>query len=505
MSISRGILIQNRGGLLYLFISLPLYLLDMKRTKIVATIGPASEKQATLEAMIRSGMNVARLNFSHGTHKNHALLIKNIRTTAKKVGVDVGILADLQGPRIRLGELPSSGVEVLANSHVTFTTRAKPPLGTIPVTYANLHKDLKRGDRLLIADGTIEVVVDQIHAQEITTRVLIGGMLKSHKGMNVPTATLHIPPLTAKDKDDLKFALGKGVDFVALSFVMEAKNIVDLRRVITSIARSLRKPLMATTPIIVKVEKHEAVEAIDAIVQEADGIMVARGDLALEINQAQVPLVQRSLIEKCIRAAKPVIVATQMLESMTTNPRPTRAEISDVSHAVTDHTDATMLSGETAGGSYPVESVSTMASIITQTEESKWDDVKFAPDEIGKRGQRSWMGAVARLLSDESKPKCIVVASASGKTAQHMASFRPELPVIAAVPDKAIAQRLTLAWGVTSLVFSKMNNLQAFILRVEKELKARKIIHNGESYIVIASDPLKMDVLPNVIELRRAE
>jgi len=476
----------------------------MKRTKIVATIGPASEKQATLEAMIRAGMNVARLNFSHGTHSNLALLIKNIRAAAKKVGVDVGILADLQGPRIRLGELPSGGIEVLANSHVTFTTRAKPPLGTIPVTYANLHKDLKRGDRLLIADGTIEVVVDRIQAQEITARVLVGGLLKSHKGMNVPTATLHIPPFTTKDKEDLKFALGKGVDFVALSFVMEAKNITDLRRVITRMARSLRKPLIATTPIIVKVEKHEAVEAIDAIVEEADGIMVARGDLALEVNQADVPLVQRSLIEKCIQAAKPVIVATQMLESMTENPRPTRAEISDVSHAVSDHTDATMLSGETAGGKFVVESVTTMASIITQTEASKWDDVAMADEKSIPNTQRSWMGAVARLLSDESKPKCIVVASASGKSAQHVASFRPELPIIAAVPDRAIAQRLTMVWGVTSLVFSKMNNLQAFILRVEKELKARKIIHNGDSYIVIASDPLKIDVLPNVIELRTA-
>ncbi len=476
----------------------------MKRTKIVATIGPTSETAELLESMMRAGLNVARLNFSHGTHKNHAMLVKHIRAAAKKLDIEVGILADLQGPRIRLGELPKEGIEALANSHVTFSTSAKPPKGAIPVTYDRMHKDLRSGDRMLIADGVIEVVVERVKGHEIYTRVLQGGTLLSHKGINIPTATLHIPPITKKDKEDLVFALKQGVDFVALSFVMEPKNIKELRRLIVANAHKLRRPAVAKTAIIVKVEKHEAVEAIDAIINEADGIMVARGDLALEINQADVPLVQRELIEKCRAVAKPVIVATEMLASMVANARPTRAEISDVSHAVSDHTDATMLSGETASGKYPVECVATMASIITETENSKWDDVGFEPKKVAKSDQRSWIGSMARLLSDESKPKCIVVATATGKSAQYIASFRPELPIIAVVPDVSIARRMALVWAVTPVVVGRLTSLDQLNAKVAQVLLKKKVLSKGDSYIVVASDPLHKDVLPNVIELRKA-
>ncbi len=474
----------------------------IKHTKIVATIGPASESLEIITRLIESGMNVARLNFSHGTHANHAKLIRTIRAAAKKCGVTVGILADLQGPRIRLGELPSSGIEVLANSHVTFTTRAKAPLGTIPVTYSNLHNDLKRGDRLLIADGTIEVVVDSVRGHEIIARVLVGGLLKSHKGMNVPTATLHIPPMTAKDKEDLGFALSKGVDMVALSFVMSAENVRHLRKEIKNSARRLRKPFIATTPIIVKIEKHEAVTAFEEILAEADGVMIARGDLALEVDQSEIPVLQKSMIEECLAHGKPVIVATQMLESMTENPRPTRAEISDVGHAVMDHTDATMLSGETAGGKYPVESVETMASIIEQTEKTKWDDLPLHI-EVPEHSQRGWMGAVARLLTDESKPRCIVVASASGSLARAVAAFRPEVPIVAAVPTVGVAQRLQLIWGVVPMVVGVQHKLDASISKVMKMMGAQGMIKKGDAIVIVGSDPFRDDVVANVLELRK--
>ncbi len=483
----------------------------MKRTKIIATIGPASESPAILTRLIESGMNVARLNFSHGTHQNHAQLIRTIRAAAKKCGTTVGILADLQGPRIRLGELPSSGIEVLANSHITFTTRKNAPLGTVPVTYSNLHKDLKRGDRMLIADGTIEVVVDRVQGTEIIARVLVGGMLKTHKGVNVPTATLHIPPMTTKDKDDLVFALGKGVDMVALSFVMSADNVRHLRKEIKNAARRMHKPFIATTPIIVKIEKHEAVKAFEEILAEADGVMIARGDLALEVDQSEIPVLQKSMIEECLSHGKPVIVATQMLESMTENPRPTRAEISDVGHAVMDHTDATMLSGETAGGKYPVESVETMAEIITKTEATKWDDL--TPSYSDKSGynadtdlsshQRSWMGAVARLLTDESKPRCIIVASATGKLARAVSSFRPEVPIVAAVPNAEVAQRLQLIWGVVPMVVGVQHKLDASISKVMKLMAAQGMIKKGDALVIVGSDPFRNDVVANVLELRR--
>ncbi len=475
----------------------------LKQTKIVATIGPASETAEILKKLVDSGMNVARLNFSHGTHANHAQLIRSIRAAAKRAGKTIGILADLQGPRIRLGELPSSGIEVLANSHVTLTTRTKVPLGTIPVTYANLHKDLKRGDRLLISDGTIEVVVDHIKGQEIVTRVLIGGVLKSRKGVNVPTATLHIPPLTAKDKEDLRFALSKGVDMVALSFVMSVENVVHLRKEIQSIARRLKKPEIAATPIIVKIEKHEAVKAFDQILDAADGVMVARGDLALEVDQADIPSLQRMMIEGCRAVGKPVIVATQMLESMVGNPRPTRAEISDVGHAVMDHTDAVMLSGETAGGKYPVESVVTMASIIVQTEQSKWDDVAMADEKTIPHSQRAWMGSVARLLTDESTPKCIVVASGSGTIARWVSSFRPPVPIIAAVPTAAVANRLALVWGVIPVVVGVQKKLEGSVSKALKEIIKQKIASAGDSVVVVGSDPMGKDAAANVLELRR--
>ncbi|MBI5134937.1 pyruvate kinase [Candidatus Uhrbacteria bacterium] len=475
----------------------------VKQTKIVATIGPASESPAILSKLIESGMNVARLNFSHGTHANHAQLIRSIRVAARNAGKTIGILADLQGPRIRLGELPSSGIEVLANSHVTFTTRAKPPLGTVPVTYANLHKDLKRGDRLLIADGTIEVIVERVQGHEIVTRVMVGGLLKSHKGVNVPTATLHIPPLTAKDKDDLKFALSKGVDMVALSFVISAENVTQLRKEIQAIARRIKKPEIASTSIVVKMEKHEAVEVFDEILVVADGVMVARGDLALEVDQAQIPELQRAMIESCRAAGKPVIVATQMLESMTDNPRPTRAEISDVGHAVMDHTDATMLSGETAGGKYPVESVATMANIILETERSKWDDVAMADEKSIPHSQRAWMGSVARLLTDESAPRCIVVASATGSTARWVSSFRPPVPIVAAVPTAAVANRLALVWGVAPVVVGVQKKLEASVAKALKEIIKQKIAASGDSVVVVGSDTMRKDAVANVLELRR--
>ncbi|MDP1890707.1 MAG: pyruvate kinase, partial [Gemmatimonadaceae bacterium] len=331
-----------------------------KRTKIVCTIGPVSEKPAILQKMIKAGMNVARLNFSHGTHAWHGKVIKIIRKIAKELGTPVGIIADLQGPRIRVGELPTTGVKLTPKEKVTLTTNLKNEKNKIPITYTDLHKDLASGNRILLDEGLLELKVLKISGRDILCEVVVGGVLTSHKGINLPDSSVNLPPLTEKDKDDLEFVVKEDVDWVALSFVSRASEIYDLRYLIRALEKKLKLSKAAPIKIIAKIEKHEAVKNLDEILEAVDGIMIARGDLGIETPPEDVPLWQKKIIDKCLTVAKPVIVATQMLDSMIRKPRPTRAEVSDVANAVIDHADAVMLSGETASGLYPLESVEMM-------------------------------------------------------------------------------------------------------------------------------------------------
>lgn len=342
-----------------------------RRTKIVCTVGPASSSAATLEKMIRAGMDVARLNFSHATHEDHRRLIRAIRYAAKKAKRRVPILGDLQGPKIRLGILPEAGVELPTGKQVTLTTSTDTYAnGKIPVTYKQLHKDLKKGHRILIQDGIYELVVTRVTGKNIQAKVVNGGTVTSHKGMNFPDSTLKVSVITDKDKDDAIFAVGQGVDWMALSFVTSAAPIRTLKRLIKQKTQKGKK----LARVIVKIEKHEAIDHFDEILKATDAVMIARGDLGVEIAAEEIPIRQKELIHACRHAGKPVIVATQMLDSMIRNPRPTRAEVSDVANAVFDCASAVMLSAESASGKYPVQAVKMMGKIVKEAEASCYDD-----------------------------------------------------------------------------------------------------------------------------------
>src|SRR3989339_368436 len=351
-----------------------------KHTKIICTIGPSSMDPEMISKMVRAGMNVARLNFSHGSHSDHANLISSIRRMAEETQEPIAIIQDLQGPKVRVGDLPEGGVTLDLGKQVVLTTDPDHGADRIGVTYGGLHGDVQLGDRLLLDDGLMDIRVTGVSGRDIACQVVTGGVLTSHKGINLPTATLSIPAITDKDRDDIAFGVAQEVDWVALSFVRNAKEIYDLRYMIKELERKGGKASSddPSVRIIAKIEKHEAIKNIAEIIEAADGIMIARGDLGIEMPAEEVPLIQKRIIDLCLEAAKSVIVATQMLDSMIRNPRPTRAEVSDVANAVIDHTDAVMLSGETASGKYPLEAVQTMARVAVEVEKSR-SDIHDAP------------------------------------------------------------------------------------------------------------------------------
>lgn len=420
---------------------------QLKRTKILCTIGPACQTPAALYALVRAGMNVARLNFSHGTHAEHAVLYTHVRAAAARAGEPVAVLADLQGPKIRLDVLPEKGIEMKTGTSVTFTTgTCGEGRGTcIPVTYKDLHKDVKVGHRILIEDGLYEVRVVAVHGKDIRTKVINGGTLFSHKGMNFPDTVLRVPALTAKDKADAIFATKIGADWLALSFVTSPDDVRALRRLVKSASKNRVPPR-----IMVKIEKHEAVDRFEEILSETDGVMIARGDLGVEIPPEDVPIRQKAMVELARLAGKPVVVATQMLDSMIRNPRPTRAEVSDVANAVFDHTDATMLSGETASGKYPVEAASMMARIIREAEKSPYDDVPLL-----RTRPQALESSVAQALKSLAKGGHIDGVLAALQLAPwgerlHMA--HPEVPLFLVAPNDTLAQQNNVRWGVQSFV-----------------------------------------------------
>jgi len=397
------------------------------KTKIVATIGPASSDVLTLERMIKAGLRVARLNFSHGTHKSHAKFIRNVRAAARKVGVEVAILQDLQGPRIRIGDVPEDGIKIKRGQKVALLPANGPLLRIpdhtiIPIQYKDLYKDVKKGTMILIEDGTIQLKVVRVSNKRIYCKVKIPGIIKSHKGINVPDVTLKVDVITAKDKKDIIFGQQHDVDFVALSFVKEAADINRLKKLI---AKAQKKNVKVPTKVIAKIERKEAIERLPGILEAVDGIMVARGDLGIELPAEQVPLLQKELIQRCLQRGKPVIVATQMLDSMIYNPQPTRAEVSDVANAVIDHTDAIMLSGETATGKYPVEAVKMMTRTAMVTEASVFDDFDCGPLEIN--GLKQALAHAACRLSAEINAKAMIVVTKSGDGVRYLTRHRPKL------------------------------------------------------------------------------
>lgn len=477
-----------------------------KRTKIVCTIGPASESKAIITKLIKAGMNVARLNFSHGTYENHALLVKNLRAAAEAEGEYLAILADLQGPRLRVGNLPQEGVKLENGKTVVINPKTlEYKKNEIPVEYPLFKDDIKISDRLLLDDGKIELKVRSYKGELVEAEVVHGGTLLPHKGINFPDSQLSISSLTEKDKADLKFILGQNVDFVALSFVRTAKDVLDLRFLIKQYEKELGIKNGPPILIISKIEMREAINNLDEIIDVTDGIMVARGDLGLELPAEEVPLWQKKMIQKCLAVAKPVIVATQMLDSMVHNVRPTRAEVSDVANAVIDHTDAVMLSAETASGEFPVETVTTMAKIAMKTEASTFDDLEIKPS--GKKNEPldDAISELARLAADKLGAKAILAASISGASGRHISRFRPELPIYVPTDTDRVCHQLNLSWGIRPFILPSCRTIEELVERSMGYLKKNKELKKGDRVILVAGEPVGQAGNVNLVEVREVK
>lgn len=474
----------------------------LKQTKIVATIGPSCESVETLEKMVRAGMNVARLNFSHGTHENHAALIENLREVEKRTGEPIAILQDLQGPKLRLAELPKEGVEIKKGEKAVFMYAPETSV-EIPIGFENLYEYVKPGEHMLLDDGRCEVKILEIENRKIITEVVSGGVLTSHKGINVPESDLKgLKVLTEKDREDLRFGVEHGVDLVALSFVMDPQDIIDIKFFVKEIEQDLGKKMNDPIRIIAKIEKHEAVKKIEKIIEVADGVMVARGDLGIEMPAPQVPLLQKKIIDLARSHAKPVIVATQMLDSMQHSQRPTRAEVSDVSNAVIDHTDAVMLSNETATGEFPVETIETMASIILSTEESVYDDVPARATKSKVKSIDTTISSLSKIVAEEVDASLILAASLSGDTGRLISQYRPELPIAVATSSDRVRRQLNLSWGVRPFILQECKTIEELIERSIVELKDKKFISSGDRVIIVAGEPVGQAGHVNLLEVR---
>lgn len=457
----------------------------MKRTKIVCTLGPASRDVTTLYRMGQAGMDVARLNFSHGTHEDHATILKHLNVAGKRLGRSFAVLQDLQGPKIRVGELPKDGVKLVAGKQAVFATGANPLPSDIPVTLQSLHQDVKKGERMLLDDGLLEVKVVRVEGRRIFTEVLHGGTLTSHKGLNLPGSKLRLPALSDKDREDALFGVKLGVDYIALSFVRSPEDVKDLRALLDRRGKN-----GSNIRIIVKIEKQEAIDRFDAILPLADAVMIARGDLGIETEASGVPVIQKQLIAACREKAVPVIVATQMLESMIHNPRPTRAEVSDVANAVTDHADAVMLSGETATGKYPVEAVRVMADTVLATEASRFDDV----DAVGVTAPQDAdeaLGMTTRLLVDALHHPPIVVVAEHMHAVAEISSFRPEVTIHALTSDPRLDRHLRLMWGVESHLAQRKKPIAMMESGLEM-LRKQKYLKNVKRVITVTGNRVEI-------------
>jgi len=427
-------------------------------------------------------MDVARLNFSHGSHAEHLSCMQTLRATAQKLGKTIAILADLQGPKIRTGAL-ASGLPVILREGQKFTITTARILGDSTranTTFLPLPKEVHRGDRILLSDGLIELRVDSVRGREVNCRVVNGGALGEHKGINLPGVKLRVPALTPKDKADLKFALAHGVDYIAVSFVRRPEDVLLAKRLI----RRAKKE----TPVIAKLEKPEAIENLEGILRVSDGVMVARGDLGVEMSLERVPVVQKNIIARAREFRRPVITATQMLESMTENPRPTRAEASDVANAIFDGSDAVMLSAETASGKYPVESVQMMSRIICEAEESIREFTRPATQEKLKVAE-----TVAELVCHASRElhmRWIVVFTHSGFTARLISRYRPLVPIAAFSPDAETRRRMALVWGVKPLAIADLRKVDQLAEISGKRLLAEKLARKGDVIAVVAGTPM---------------
>jgi pyruvate kinase len=471
-----------------------------RRAKIVCTIGPASSSEPVLLAMTKAGMDVARLNFSHGTHDEHAATLRAVRRVSEKSGRELAVLQDLQGPKLRIGRVPGGSFEMRRGEELLLAA-GKPPdhPRAVAVSHKELPGELEAGDLLLLDDGLIQLRVTGITGGTIHTEVEQGGTVRSKKGLNIPGRRLGLPALTAKDRRDLRFGIELGVDLVALSFVRDADDVAVIKRVIRTAG--------ADVPVIAKLEKLQAVENLEAILEAADGIMVARGDLGVELPPERVPVLQKGMILAARLAGKPVITATQMLESMVGNTRPTRAEASDVANAIFDGTDAVMLSAETATGDHPVETVAMMARIISSAESSR--SYRLAVRHHAETGERpsvaDSIGSAAAGAARDLGARVIAVFTSSGSTARLVSKYRPEAPVYAFSPDPEIVRRLRLVWGVYPRRVRRLPSTDAMVEEVVKQLLGEKCVRRGDLIVFTAGTPVGRPGSTNFLKIHRVE
>jgi len=468
----------------------------MRKTKIVCTIGPASESLENTKKLIEAGMNVARLNFSHGDFEEHGNRIKNIRQACRELGKTVAILLDTKGPEIRLGNLAEEPIELKAGEYVTLTTEnILGDRNRIPVTYQDLPRDVKPGDTILLDDGLIGLKVIEVQGTEIKCEIQNSGPIKSKKGVNVPGVAISLPGITEKDANDILFGIEQGIDFIAASFVRRASDVLEIREL-------LEKNNASHIQIIAKIENRQGVDNLDEILEVADGLMVARGDLGVEIPVEEVPLVQKMMIEKCNRVGKPVITATQMLDSMQRNPRPTRAEATDVANAIFDGTDAIMLSGETAAGKYPVESVLTMARIAERAEAALEYREIFIRRASGQ--QTTVTEAISQAVANSAldlDANAIITSTESGYTARMVSKYRPKAPIIAVTPSEHVMRALQLVWGVIPVLGTPAKTTdEMFDIAVNGAIRSG-LVKLGDTVVITAGVPVGRSGSTNLIKI----
>jgi len=476
----------------------------MKSTKIICTIGPRSQDKKVLARMIENGMDVARINMSHGDYEFHRKTIRLVRELSEEYNRHIGVLIDLQGPKIRTGKLKKETVVLNEGDTLTLTIDDVPgDWNILSVNYRGLVNEAKPGDRILLDDGNIELKVLKVREREVVCRIINGGIIRSYRGVNLPDTSLGIPSITEKDMRDLEFGIAEGVDFVALSFVRKAQDVERLKELINGMG--------SDTPVITKIEKPEAVKNFDEIIMVTDGIMVARGDLGAETSPQEVPILQKMIIEKCNIAGKPVITATQMLESMIHHPRPTRAEASDVANAIFDGTDAVMLSGETAMGAYPVVTVKVMSEIIQRAEA----EIKRNGNDILHRKVDRILAQLKRSTDIVPESICysamkiteivpisyIVGFTLSGRTAHFLSKYRPPVPIIALSPNKRVLHRLSIYWGVRSEYIKEVSSTEELLNEAESILVNRGICKEGERVLLVSGVPVTTKEPTNMLKI----
>ncbi len=468
----------------------------MKRTKIVATIGPASSGKEVLKEMILAGVDVCRLNFSHGSYEDHQAVINAVRKIDAELGTHTALLADLQGPKLRVGEMQDGGVMLEKGKELIITT--KQCIGNahqVYMTYEDFPSDVKPGEKVLMDDGKLELEVVSTNGKDhVVTRVLQGGKLSSKKGVNLPNTSISLPSLTEKDLADLEFILEQPIDWIGLSFVRSARDIIELRHLILRAGKSHK--------LVAKIEKPEALEDIDSIIRETDAIMVARGDLGVEIPLQNVPLIQKDLVQRCLKHAKPIIIATQMMESMIESSSPTRAEVNDVANAVLDGADAVMLSGETSVGKHPVHVINTMKKIVEQIETA--EQIYFRETEPEKNHERYISDSIcynAARLAKRVDAKAIVTMTHSGYTAFKISSQRPRSMIFVFTANRKILSRLSLVWGVKCFYYDKMVSTDHTVADSKYMLRKHGYIHDGDLIINVASMPIEERGQSNMLKL----